>query len=242
VDYYERALQLLREQQEYSRAARTLIKLGLTHHTAFDFQRSRQAYREGFALWQKVGRAQEKALPPAPHAYRGLWSDPPTLDPTIAGDVTSSISIAQLFSGLVELNAEMAVVPDVTHSWEVLEDGRKFVFHLRDDVYWSDGAQVTASFSWSSRTWRQDFELVGTQAKVYWHPYDSGQVIKTVGRQIDDLQLTPAANVHQPLIEDFVGAVRDGRAPACPLTEAARTNQLVDAIYRSAASGTEVTP
>jgi len=36
------------------------------------------------------------------------------------------------------------VVPDVARSWEVLEGGRKYVFHLRDDVCWSDGRPVTA--------------------------------------------------------------------------------------------------
>jgi len=52
--------------------------------------------------------------------------------------------IDQLLSGLVDLNAETDVVPDVARSWDVLEGGRKFVFHLRDDVRWSDGAPVTA--------------------------------------------------------------------------------------------------
>jgi ABC-type transport system substrate-binding protein len=45
----------------------------------------------------------------------------------------------------------MELVPDVARSWEVLDGGRKYVFHLRNDVYWSDGVQVTAEdfeFSW----------------------------------------------------------------------------------------------
>jgi oligopeptide transport system substrate-binding protein len=32
----------------------------------------------------------------------------------------------------------------VARSWEVLEGGSQYVFHLRDDVQWSDGAPVTA--------------------------------------------------------------------------------------------------
>jgi len=39
----------------------------------------------------------------------------------------------------------------VARSWEVLEGGRKYVFHLRDDVRWSDGAPVTArdfAYAW----------------------------------------------------------------------------------------------
>ena len=124
---------------------------------------------------------------------------------------------------------------NLVHDWDV-EDTASILMRL------PGGAQVTAAFSWSSQTWRHDFEIVGTEAKVYWHPYDSGAVTKTVGRQVDELDLAPAENVHQPLVADFVQAVQEGRAPACPLTEAARTNALLDAIYLSAAECREATP
>jgi oligopeptide transport system substrate-binding protein len=35
-------------------------------------------------------------------------------------------------------------MPDVARSWEISEGGRRYVFHLRDNVRWSDGAPVTA--------------------------------------------------------------------------------------------------
>ncbi|MEE8391420.1 MAG: ABC transporter substrate-binding protein [Anaerolineae bacterium] len=144
IDYYRRALAFLKEQGEHRRAARTLMKLGLTYHTAFDFQRSRQAYEEGFALWQRAGETQEGAPPPAPHALRLVDHEPTTLDPTMAGNTPSASVIDQLFSGLAELTQGMNVVPDVARSWEVSEGGRKYVFHLRDDVRWSDEVPVTA--------------------------------------------------------------------------------------------------
>ena len=53
--------------------------------------------------------------------------------------------IDHLFSGLVDLSPELDVVPDVARSWEVLEGGYKYLFHLRDDVRWSDGRPVTAA-------------------------------------------------------------------------------------------------
>jgi oligopeptide transport system substrate-binding protein len=147
IDYYRRALAFLKEQEQHERAARTLMKLGLTYHTAFDFRQARQAYEEGFALWQRAGEVQPLVPPPpAPHALRVVWHTPPTtLDPTMAGDVSSSAVIDQLFSGLLELTPEMDVVPNVARSWEMLEGGRKYVFHLRDDVRWSDGTPVTAA-------------------------------------------------------------------------------------------------
>ncbi|MGD9405253.1 MAG: ABC transporter substrate-binding protein [Anaerolineae bacterium] len=159
---YERALALLMElavdsdapEREYERAARTQMKLGLTHHSVFNFGRAQQAYEEGFTLWQRAGQsAAAGSVPPAPRALRiiGSASAPLTLDPGLCYDAPSASVIEQLFSGLVEHTPELGVVPDVAASWEMLDGGRKYVFHLRDDVVWSDGTPVTAhdfAYAW----------------------------------------------------------------------------------------------
>jgi oligopeptide transport system substrate-binding protein len=54
----------------------------------------------------------------------------------------------------VELTPEMDVVPGMARTWEVSEGGRRYVFHLRDDVQWSDGIPVTAGdfeYAWKAR-------------------------------------------------------------------------------------------
>lgn len=146
IDTYRRALVFLKQQPDHERTARTLMKLGLTHHAAFDFRRAHQAYEEGFSLWQQAGEGQQAtALPPAPHPLRTTFTSPPTLDPTLAGDNSSTTMIKQLFSGLAEQTPEMEVIPDGAQSWEVSEGGRKCTFHLRADVRWSDGRPVTAN-------------------------------------------------------------------------------------------------
>jgi oligopeptide transport system substrate-binding protein len=71
--------------------------------------------------------------------------EPGNLSPGIAMDHPSAVIQDQLFSGLVEVGPDMSILPDVAHSWDVLDGGRKYVFHLREDVYWSDGIQVTAN-------------------------------------------------------------------------------------------------
>ena len=98
-----------------------------------------------------------------------------------------------------------------------------------------------ADRQWNSKTWSHEFEVVGTEAKIKWHPYDSGKVLQTVGREQELLDLPNAENVHAPLVQDFVEAVVSGREPAVPLAEAAKTNHLLDAVYRSAAAGEEIT-
>lgn len=151
IDFYQRALAFLKEEGDYEGAARTLMKLGLTYHLDFSFPRAREAYREGFTLWQQVGTGQVTPSPPAPHPLRGIWGDPVTLDPTMSMETLSGEIIQQLFSGLVGLNAELDVVPEVAQSWEMLEGGTKYIFYLRDDARWSDGNLVSAEdfvFAW----------------------------------------------------------------------------------------------
>jgi hypothetical protein len=64
------------------------MKLGLTSHQAFDFQRSRQAYDQGFMLWQQAAALPPTAaLPLAPHPLRVSWKNPATLDPALAGEI-----------------------------------------------------------------------------------------------------------------------------------------------------------
>jgi ABC-type oligopeptide transport system substrate-binding subunit len=151
IQAYERALTLLKEQGNHELRGRTLMKLGLTYHTAFDFARSREAYDEGFASLRLAGRTASEDTPPAPHALREVWATVRTLDPAKSSDSTSEGVIHALFRGLVELSVDGAVLPDIADRWEVSDDGCTYTFHLRDDVRWSDGTPLTAQdfeYSW----------------------------------------------------------------------------------------------
>lgn len=152
VTYYEKALAILEEQGERERAARVLMKLGLTHHMAFDFQSARQVYERGFAAWRQASVSASTNHRAVPYTLRvGILQTPAGVDPALAADGATAAVQDQIFSGLVDLNSELDIVPDVAHSWDVLEAGRKYVFRLRDDVFWSDGTPVTAGdfeFAW----------------------------------------------------------------------------------------------
>ncbi|MGB3715935.1 MAG: peptide ABC transporter substrate-binding protein, partial [Candidatus Promineifilaceae bacterium] len=152
---YEQALLFLRDVEDYPRTARTLMKLGLTYHNIFAFAKSRQAFDEGFAASQRAVGSEISAgesLVETPHAYRELYDTAPlTLDPSSVGDFRSSFNINLLFSGLLEQTVDDELAPDVAQSWEMSDGGTRYVFHLRKDVFWNDGAQVTAGdfeFSW----------------------------------------------------------------------------------------------
>jgi len=122
---------------------------------------------------------------------------------------------------------------NLAHRWDV-EDCASIIMKL------AGGAHALATFAWCSAAWRQELEICGTEARLEWSPGNAGPVVKTAGREATSLELPNAQNVHLPLVQDFVDAVRTGRPPVCPLTEAAKTNTLIDAIYASSAQGREV--
>lgn len=76
---------------------------------------------------------------------------PITLDPAISGEMSSHTYVMQMYGGLVRLDEELRVVPDIAESWTVTDDGTRYVFELRDDVTFHSGKGVTAAdfkYSW----------------------------------------------------------------------------------------------
>ena len=82
--------------------------------------------------------------------FRRQWADPPTLDPHLTTDTTSSFVVVELFSGLVTLNTDLELVPDIAERWEISADGLQYTFYLRSNAKFHDGKPVTAQdFKWS---------------------------------------------------------------------------------------------
>jgi oligopeptide transport system substrate-binding protein len=72
--------------------------------------------------------------------------DPLTLDPALVTDVTSATYVVELFGGLVSLDKNLNIVPDIAREWTVSDDGKTYTFKLRDDVSFSNsGRRVTAA-------------------------------------------------------------------------------------------------
>ena len=79
-----------------------------------------------------------------------LWDDPPTLDPHLAVDAVSGTIIAEVFGGLVTINKDIEITPDLAETWNIGPDGRTYTFHLRRDGKFHDGKAVRAhDFKWS---------------------------------------------------------------------------------------------
>jgi len=72
-------------------------------------------------------------------------SEPSTLDPAVCADATSASYIVEIFSGLVSLNNDLEVVPDIARSWDLNDEGTVYTFHLRDGVRFHHGKEMVAS-------------------------------------------------------------------------------------------------
>jgi oligopeptide transport system substrate-binding protein len=78
-------------------------------------------------------------------------AEPPSLDPGLATDTTSSNVLLNIMDPLVKLGDDLKPVPSLAESWDVSPDGKTVTFHLRKDGKWTNGDPVTAhdfEYSW----------------------------------------------------------------------------------------------
>jgi ABC-type transport system substrate-binding protein len=83
--------------------------------------------------------------PPRPGGtLRVALENPTSLDPARTDDVYEATIVNQVFSGLVQLDANLNVLPDLAQSWTISRDRLVFRFDLRRDATFHNGRQVTA--------------------------------------------------------------------------------------------------
>jgi len=71
------------------------------------------------------------------------------MDPHLTTDATSAAIIVEVFGGLVTIDPNLNIVPDLAESWDN-PDGKTYIFHLRKDAKFHNGKPVTAQdFKWS---------------------------------------------------------------------------------------------
>ncbi|MEZ4769747.1 MAG: ABC transporter substrate-binding protein [Caldilineales bacterium] len=157
--FYERALLLLAEGQDADRQAHVSARLGIIHQTAGDYKRSRAAFQNSFVFWEQASSHYLQwgsSSPPAPHPLRFPADEPERLCPiTIQGGHNWRL-LYHLFRGLNRWSSVMDTnaLADVASSWEVSEDGRRYLFGLRQNTTWSDGTRVSAGdfeYAWRYR-------------------------------------------------------------------------------------------
>ncbi|WP_298496700.1 ABC transporter substrate-binding protein [uncultured Algibacter sp.] len=58
-----------------------------------------------------------------------------TLDPAFSRTLQDTWVCNQLFNGLVQLDSDLNILPSIAKNWTISEDGIKYTFNLRNDVY-----------------------------------------------------------------------------------------------------------
>ncbi len=66
------------------------------------------------------------------------------LDPIQVRDEGTAEYVVEIFGGLVTLDLDLKVQPDLAEKWDVSADGKTYTFTLRDDIVFHNGKRVTA--------------------------------------------------------------------------------------------------
>ena len=132
----------------------------LTEHTRamiFQVVGPRRAYEEnlpavdGFLNGVSLEEQRPFGVPREDALVLALDDGPSTLDPAIAHESRSIQYVNQIFRGLVALDDELNVVPNLAESWEVSDNGLTYTFTIDEDAAFHDGSPVLASdiaYSW----------------------------------------------------------------------------------------------
>jgi len=93
-------------------------------------------------------------------------------------------------------------------------------------MQYAGGIHATVDVRWNSRVSRDQFRIIGTDGEIVLDPLN-GPELRVAGR----VELLPAhANVHYPLIENFVSAVLDGTPLACPGEQAIWVDRVSEVV------------
>ena len=70
-------------------------------------------------------------------------ADSAPLDPALVSDANTSVILNMVYSGLVKDDINLNVVPDQA-TWDISPDNTIYTFHLKPNIFFSDGTPVTA--------------------------------------------------------------------------------------------------
>ncbi len=77
-------------------------------------------------------------------AVMGIKAEPSNLIPPLASDSASHQVANHIYVAPLRYNKDIELVPWAAESYEVLDNGTRLRFHLREDIKWFDGHPLTA--------------------------------------------------------------------------------------------------
>jgi 1,5-anhydro-D-fructose reductase (1,5-anhydro-D-mannitol-forming) len=95
-------------------------------------------------------------------------------------------------------------------------------------IGYADGVHAVVDARWNSRIARDEFRIIGTEGALDLTPLNGPDIHTPEGVE----SLPTAANTHLPAIENFVAAILDGAALACPGDEAIWTDWVTEQVMQ----------
>jgi oligopeptide transport system substrate-binding protein len=77
--------------------------------------------------------------------FENTVSDNKTFDPALSTDANSIAAIDLVFTGLVQLDDNLKIQPQLASSYQLSSDGLTWTFHLRPNLKFSDGNSLTSA-------------------------------------------------------------------------------------------------
>jgi predicted dehydrogenase len=100
-------------------------------------------------------------------------------------------------------------------------------------IEYAGGVRGIVDVRWNSRIVRDQYRVIGTEGELNLDPLNGpGLRVATTSTTWEE-QLPANANVHYPIIENFVNAVLDGSPLACPGSEAIQTDWVTAQVMQS---------
>src|SRR5947209_2445724 len=139
IMHYRAARRFLQQMGDDRRSRETLFKIALVHHLSFNYPEAEAAYDEAFAC----------KVPPVvqPPTTGRLVTAMPAMRDVAPGleYVSDTYTVTEhLFSGLLQVDSDVNVMPALAENFRVSADGLSYLFQIRATARWSDGAPVTA--------------------------------------------------------------------------------------------------
>jgi peptide/nickel transport system substrate-binding protein len=94
-----------------------------------------------FALW--AAQVQRVSKPGGVMVSASI-AEPSNLIPALSTDSASQEVVGKVFNGLLKYGPDLELTGDLAQSWEVQDEGKTFIFHLRKHVLWHDLQPFTA--------------------------------------------------------------------------------------------------
>ena len=74
----------------------------------------------------------------------GVANRPTVINPILTQTSVSAALLELIFDSLIRIDSNGKIIPCLASSWEISEDGKEYIFHLRKGILFHDGVELTS--------------------------------------------------------------------------------------------------